>query len=81
MLFVIKFCVWICFVVYVKFLYLYPHRLFEPPPLESFKGRHDRLWILDLREAKCGVEIYGEIKAKFLGAMWASHPTQIGVRF
>ena len=27
-----------------------------------------RCWILDLRKAKCGVEIYGEIKAKFLGA-------------
>ena len=37
-----------------------------------------RCWILDLREAKCGVEIYSDIKAKFFGAMWASHPTKLG---
>ena len=34
-----------------------------------------RCWMIDRREAKCCVRIYGGKKEKFHGAMWASHPT------
>ena len=37
-----------------------------------------RCWILDLREIKFCVRIFGDKKGKIHGAMWSSHPTTGG---